>query len=111
MQDIKNRELKDNELEAATGGCYYKHDDGSITEVHYDDAPNEGIATFVTAQRHCLSVGGKEWTCIIAVTGNGLTISGIMMDDSDDWGSNQLKFKKIDMSTKGGFAQNWFYNA
>ena len=110
MQDIKNRELKDSELEAATGGCFYKHDDGSITEVHYDDAPNEGIATFVTAQRHYLSVGEKAGTCIIAVTDNGLIISGIMMDDGD-WGNNQLRFKKIDMSPEGGFAQYWFYNA
>ena len=100
-------ELKDEELGKAVGGCYYKHEDGSITEVFYDDAPDEGVATFANAYRSMLSVGGKEGTHIVAITDNGLVISGIMADGN--WGEGQMRFKKIDIGTEGGFAQYWFY--
>ena len=111
MEDKRNMEMKDEELEAAVGGCCYHHEDGSVTEVFFDDAPDEGTATFKGLFRSYLEVGTKGGSLASAVTENGLWISGIIADGSQISEGELVRFKKIDRSEDGGFAQYWFYKA
>ena len=109
----KNRELKENELERVSGGECIRTINGKFAGfLSYEDAPNEGIATYRDHLRCTLNVGGKSGTCIEAFTDDGVIISGIEADNSIDWDGDydRIRFQKIDRDETGA-PQYWFFKA